>query len=300
MSGERPLSDRLRSLAGRAVRYRLPARSRSLVLGIAGLVFVAATALAVSRLPPLELDLRWIAGAALLAISIPAVNAAEFVLAGRWSGVRVSLREALTVTVLASAANLAPVPGAALIRGRALLTQGGNTADVARSLGVVGAAWFAVSLVVAGLAVAASGRAWVGVPAALAGCGAMCVVLLLLPGASRSPGNLLRCLALESAAVAAEAVRLAMILKGLGFEGRLVETLALPAAAALASAGGVVPGGLGLRELIAGGISPLAGLPVSRGITSTAVDRLLGLGVLAAVCAIVLLARRGEAEGREA
>lgn len=283
---------RFRSVVVWIVRHEFSPRTRTLVLAGSALAFVAATLVAVSRLPRMELDVRWLVPVAGLAVVSTALNAAEFVLAGRWLEVELPWRRAFSVTVMATAANLAPVPGAVLVRGRELLTKGSGAADTGRALAAIGAGWVAVALIVASVVIAIAGRPGTGAAVGLGGGLALGILLVVLPSGARRFRGLLVCVSIEAAAVGVEGTRIALALRALGYEGNLEQTLALPASGALASATGVVPGGLGLRELLAGGISPLVGLPVAQGVTATAVDRIVGMLVLSGLAAVVVVVRR--------
>lgn len=285
---------RLRAWAVRVIRWQPPPRIRQFILAGAGVVFVAATAIAVSELPAPDVEVAWLALAGLLAVAIPVLNALEYVLAGRWLGVAVGMKQALSVTLVASAANLAPLPGAAMVRAKGLLGEGGGAADTGRVLGAVGAGWVSVSLVVAGGAMAVAGRGWAAALAFVAGSAVLVMVPVLLPRTARTVANVVRCVLVELVAVVLQAVRMALILAGIGYEGRMAQTLVLPAAGALGNAAGIVPGGLGLRELVAGGLSPLVELPPAHGVTAAATDRVLSLGVLAVAALGMAAVRRGE------
>lgn len=280
----------LRRTAGEMAHRRPGAGSRRVILGAAAVLFVAATAVAASNLPPVELDARWLVPVGFLAGMMASLNAAEYWLAARWVGVHVSPRSAFSVTVLATAANLAPIPGAVLVRGHALLSEGGEAAEAGRALATIGLAWVGVALCVAAASLAGVGRAAAGSFVALAGVGALAIVLPLRPE-RLSPRGLVGCLTLELAAVIVQGLRLSLVFLALGLEGRFVRALALPAAGAVASAAGVVPGGLGLRELLAGGIAPLVGIPAAEGVTATAVDRIVGLLILGGLAGIAVSLR---------
>jgi uncharacterized membrane protein YbhN (UPF0104 family) len=99
----------------------------------------------------------------------------------------------------------------------------------------------------------------------------------------------LRIVAVETVFVLLSGVRVYTALHGIGVEASATQALALTVAAALANAAGIFPGGLGLRELIAGALSPLVGLSVAAGVLGAAVDRLIGLIVLALVTLVVIL-----------
>lgn len=279
----------------RLARWNPSPEVRRVILVTASVVFLGATAAAVVRLPPFDLTLRWLVLAAILAFGIPVLNALEYMLMGRWVDVDVGWRDALSVTVVASAANLAPLPGAAMVRAKALLGRGTGAADTGRVLGGLGVGWVAVAVLVAGMAVVGAGRARLGGVAIAVGAGGIAAVPVLLPSASRTVGNVLRCVVLELAAVLLQALRLAVILVGLGYEGRVVQTLVLPAAGALGNAAGLVPGGLGLRELLAGAFSPLVQLPAAEGVIAAATDRVLSLAVLA-VAALLMAVDRSDVD----
>ena len=57
----------------------------------------------------------------------------------------------------------------------------------------------------------------------------------------------------------------------------------------LAAAAGILPGGFGLRELIAAALAPLVGLPASAGFAATAINRVMGIVVLAPITAALAL-----------
>lgn len=285
----------IREWIGRFVRWEPPPAVRRVALALAALIFVAATAGALRALPPLDPDPRWLVLAGVLALFVPVVNAAEYMLAGRWLGVRVGTRRALGVTVMAAVANLAPLPGAVVVRGKALLEEGTGAGETARVLGVIGAGWVTVALIVAGGGVAVGGRPASGALLLALGMAGLAFVPLLLPDESRTRGNVVVLILLELAGVTLQALRLAVILIGLGYQGRFLQTLVLPAAGALGNAAGVVPGGLGLRELLAGALAPLTEMTVAEGITATATERVLNLVVLA-FAALTVVMTRGKAE----
>lgn len=295
MSIRTPRWKALRTVAARAARWSPSPNVRRMILAVAAVVFLGATALAVARLPPFDLALRWLIVAAVLALGIPVLNALEYMLMGRWVEVDVGLRNALSVTVVASAANLAPLPGAALVRAKALLGRGTDAAETGRVLASLGVGWVGVAVFVAGTAVAAVGRLEVGTAVMALGIAGVAALPVMLPPASRTAGNVLRCVLLELVAVLLQALRLVLILVGLGYEGRIVQTLVLPAAGALGNAAGLVPGGLGLRELLAGAFAPLVDLPAAEGVVAAATDRVLSLLALA-VAALLMALNRPDAD----
>jgi uncharacterized membrane protein YbhN (UPF0104 family) len=73
----------------------------------------------------------------------------------------------------------------------------------------------------------------------------------------------------------------------------VAQALALSLAGSLGSAVGFLPAGLGVREVLAAGIGPLVGLPAAVSLVATAVDRVLGLVVLAAIAAVLVATGAG-------
>lgn len=293
------LAASLRAWVERAAKIRPSESARQALLLVAVLVFVGAAAWGIFRLPPLKLRLSWLGAAAVVALLTPVTNAFEYWLAGRWVGRAISAREAISVTVQASAANLAPIPGAALVRGRALYSRGASPARTALALGAIGVGWLALALAAAAAAFMLRGNP---VLAAAFGAGGLVfggLVVVLLPDADRSAKATLSCLGLEAAAVVVAAGRLFFVLNGIGIEAGFRQVLILPVAGAVASAAGLFPGGLGLREVLAGGLAPLVGLPIEAGVVGAAVDRVLGLVLLGIVSGILVTAWWGSTDGED-
>ena len=114
------------------------------------------------------------------------------------------------------------------------------------------------------------------------------VILVRLAGGSAT-SSCLQVIAVETVFVLLSGVRVYASLHGIGVDASATQALALTVAAALANAAGIFPGGLGLREIIAGALSPLVGLPVAAGVLGAVIDRLIGLIVLAIATLIVIV-----------
>jgi uncharacterized membrane protein YbhN (UPF0104 family) len=92
----------------------------------------------------------------------------------------------------------------------------------------------------------------------------------------------------EAAFVTVAAFRLLLVLRALGFRVSIAQAAALAVSIVVAAAAGFFPGGLGLRELLAAGMSPLVGLPAAVGVLATAADRIVALVVLSILSLVVL------------
>jgi uncharacterized protein (TIRG00374 family) len=94
--------------------------------------------------------------------------------------------------------------------------------------------------------------------------------------------------AVEIASVFMFSLRIAFILPALGYHASFGQAVALATAAIVASAVGIFPGGLGLRELLSAAMARLVGLDPSVGLVVAAVDRFLVYAVLGVTSSIML------------
>ena len=283
------LPERLRAAGSRSRRWLLPA---------AFVAFVAAAVLAFVSLPAgLEVEPALLVLSALVVCPLSTVaNAAEYAATGRALGRRIGAPEALRVAVLSSAANLLPLPGAVAVRTHQLRAAAGTR----RAFGVTagaGICWLGTALLAAGVADAvAHGRA-ASVGVIVAGAGTVGVAAVIVRGSSASDPVARRAwwwiLACEVGQVAVGTARLGLAVAALGVPVDLAQALGLAVAPVAGSAVGVLPGGLGLREAIAASIAALVDLPAAVGGAAAAVDRLLGLAVVAVLAP--LARRRGTA-----
>lgn len=307
MAGSAPLPERL----ARFARRRTPTsrRARGVLLVIAGVVTVGAAVLAVDRLD-LTLDrLRpgWLVLAALLATPVTiALNAAELRATAAASGAdpaQVGWPRATRTVVLATAANLLPVPAGAALRVQVLHTAGARLASAAGVQVAAAALWVGLSLVLAGGALVTTElidtAGVAGVPVTVAGWLALVggVVLVgagvLLVGRTATTRPLaaagwLSLVELGTALV--QAARLWLVLLGLGVAATATQALVIGTASPVAAAAGFFPGGIGLAELLSAVVAPLSGLDPAAGLLAVAVARLLGLAVTVPVALTMGLA----------
>ena len=304
MSTTRPdgLADRLGRLARRlSGRQARSAGTDRAVLVAAALLFVGAFAYGVGGVQAGDLDVTVWPLVVLAVVVVPlatVANGLEYAVAARIGGHRVAVGEALEISVLSSAANLLPLPGAALVRVRAMRRRGSSYRRALSVTVLVGGAWLSTSLVLAGALLAARGGGTDGVvPAAALGAGvvgivATAVVVRRLGPAGEATSLVAGLVGAEVLAVVVAATRFLLVLRALGLDVAVEQAVALTVAGVVASALGFVPGGLGLREALAGAIAGLVGLTVATGVLAAAVDRLVGLPVLA-VLAVGVSVRAG-------
>jgi hypothetical protein len=276
-------------------RERRSPRTERILLLTALVIFVAASIAAYRHLPPLERPVRLLPLLLAGFVGTPAtvlLNGAEYRFSAGMLGHRVRLLEAVRIGLLGSAANVLPIPGAALIRIRALRLLGLPYGKATLTTGIVGLVWIGTTGVLAGILQFPAGRAGLGF--ALAGTGVLVLALsYTMIGAqagARSGGVLMaRIVAIEAAFIAVLTFRYYLVMMGIGFAPTVSQAVALTVSVVLASAMGFFPAGLGLRELLAAAIGPLVGLAGAVGVIATAVDRLLALVILS-LAAVAMLA----------
>jgi uncharacterized membrane protein YbhN (UPF0104 family) len=230
-----------------------------------------------------------------------AVNAAEYQVTAAILGYRVPFVAALRVGVLATAANLLPIPGAVLVRAHAVRRLGAPYGKIVLSTGAVGICFVGTTCLMAGAVLAASAELAFG--GVLLGPGlvllALALALLVRERGSRTGVRLLLATAARAtAAIVVKAGRLYLILVAFGYEAGVTEALTLTLAAIIALSLGFFPGGLGAGEVLAAALSPLVGLSAAVGFVASAVDRLVSLFGLAVIAGgVILLDRRRDRAG---
>jgi hypothetical protein len=270
-----------------------PAR-RKAVLGIAGLALAIGAVLAWRSRPDVPTDPEpWLLVLA-IAVVVPlhvVLNGMELLVMARIGRTRMPLGEIARVTVLSSAANLLPIPGAVLVRTRALQRLGSTGRHALSVTLAVGLGWVATACTIAGLlllAVEPGGAAAAFLGAGVVGLAVLWQVLGLYP--ARRSHSFLALIGVEAASTVVAGLRLALAIAGMGYSVSYAASVAVSLSAPLSSLVGVFPGGLGLREGIAAGLAPLVGLATAVALLATVVDRLLGAAVQAVMSVVLLVA----------
>jgi uncharacterized membrane protein YbhN (UPF0104 family) len=269
------------------------------LLVVALLVFVGFTVLAVRALPHIDKPIRWelIAVAALVCVPvIVGLNALEFRLMAHFAQHHPPMLEIMQITVLGSAANLLPMPGAVMVRLANLRKAGVRVTRGLNLTAIVGLAWLGTAGVLGGVVQLWSHTAFalaaLAMGATLLAIGAVMLTRALQPG-TRVAGAL-ELFAIECAFVLMHALRLYLIAAALRFDVSYAQTTTLAIAAVAAAAIGFLPSGLGAREGIAALLAPIVGFPAAVGLVITAVDRFVSLAVLSVFAGILAaMTRRG-------
>lgn len=281
LPGREQLLDRLERLAA----YRPSPVARRVLGATALVVFLVSLGVAFRHLPTLDLRPELLLVVALGAAIVFGVNAAELRIAGHLSRRPLPWLDAAEKTLWATAANLLPLPGGPLIRLQAVADGPDGWSRATRCTLVPGAAWFAATFLAAGAALASLGWSVLAAGVAALGAGGGLVTWHLLPPDRTGPGTVLSLSALELGFVAASSLRLIALFAALGHPVTAPSAVVLTTAAVLATAAGVFPGGLGLRELLSATVAPLLGIPPSLAVLVSALDRVVGLGTVSLLTA---------------
>lgn len=297
----------MKSLVERLLRWpaklrRPSGRSRQVVLGVAAVAFLVLALLSWREFPRDQATgVRWpvllVAGVLGPSITIW-LNASEFRLQAALAGQTRARADALRISVLSTAANLLPLPGAVLVRGQSLVAGGATLGRVAAITAGTGLLWLATSFFVGAIGLLANGLGAVGWGAAVAGlvcAGVGARTLATSPSDVVTPPLIGRLLCVEVGITVVSAVRFAVVLYGLGIRVTLFQGMAITVTGALANAAGVFPAGLGLREALTAGVSVLVDLPAAAGYAAAATDRIMGLSVLTLAAVVLMRVPQGVA-----
>ena len=252
---------------------------------IAVLLFVVGLAFALRARPDVPPSIDWALLLLVPLVGVPLTvwtSALEYQISVDIAGHKAPMREAMRVSLLASAANLLPVPGSVIVRTGAMRRLGASTGKALIASAVVGIGWVGISAALTGALLLSSDRG-IALIALIAGCALLIATWVMVRSnlPERSLNTMVRIVVVEAASVAVKAFRLYVILHAFGHEVDIGQAMALALAAVIVTAIGFFPAGLGATELLTAALSPLVGLPAAVGLLAAAVDRILGLVMLA-------------------
>lgn len=260
---------RILSWIGQVRRHQFTPRQLLVLMAI----FLVLLALAILQFPSDRVDRIRIAPGLLAVALAPTTllaNALSYRAQAHLIDIEVGGRDALRTTLLGSAANLLPLPGAVVVRTADLVDRGASAKAAAGTTGVGALAWLGLSLfcAVPTLLWQGSVAAWPVLFGALVALGAS------FAGSFRLGGSIWRWSAVVVASaglVIALAGRYVLLVWALGYDPS-GSAVALVAVGALSSAAGFFPSGIGLREILAGLTATLVDLPAAVGYLVAAID----------------------------
>ena len=276
-------------------KLRTNARRGQLWLAIAAMLFVVAFAVGLVNLPPINRPIRWelLAVAGLVGSPLRLLLlAAEYDASARMTGHSdVSFRESLRISVLSTAANLLPLPGSAMVRADALRRKGTPLRGAMVSIVIIAILWVATGALLIGISVVVASGSSFGLALCLGGVVALAGTYLVMRRTATS-SNInrlyIRILVIESAFIVLGSVRYFLVLRGMGHSPSLSQAAALMLSGMVATMTGIFPGGLGIREVMAGVISGLVNLSPAVGVVAASIMRLSDLAVMAPATFVLL------------
>ena len=290
--------ERVRGAARRLSSVRSPTgRQRDVAMVVALVAFSAMGVLAVRSLPEGTTDdIDWALIAAVGVIG-PTVtiflNAMEFRAQGRMLGHSIDWPDSFRISTLSSAANLLPLPGSVVVRTGSLTMRGSTLAQATATGLIAGTAWM-------GSAFATAGVGGLLLRRFSGGAAGLVIAVVLITLSRYLTGRLTTdavttwpsLVAVEFALTLVSGARFFFVIVALGVEVSGGQALALTVSGAIASAAGIFPAGLGLREAMSAGVAALVDLPASVGFVAASIDRVLGLVVLGIATLALLLQRK--------
>lgn len=264
-------------------------RAKNWLLGIAFVLFIVISVLSFRGLPD-GLHFHWWLLPVLILVTTPLTvlaNSAEYRVMGRMSGHHVSWLDSSRLTIIAGAANLLPLPGGIVIRTQALRVRGSSYKRALAANAVAFIVWLGTGSVIIGLLFLAKHDTRLAAVALLAfGIASLVVAGVVLRKAApqQLKSLMISFIVVEALTVGISGVRTFFAFKLIGLSATPAQSVALTASLIIAAAVGIFPGGLGIRELIAGGIGTAVSLSAKESVAATASDRItaqLGLAILA-------------------
>jgi len=286
----------MRAFLDRVLRAREGSQNPWLLIAALG-AFIAFTIFGIRALPHIDKPIRWelivIAGLVCVPV-IVVLNALEFRLMAHFAQHHPPMLEIVQITVMGSAANLLPMPGAVMVRLASLRKAGVRVTRGLNLTAIIGLAWLGTAGVLGGVVQIWSHTAFalaaLAIGATLLSIGTIMLARALEPG-TRVAGAL-ELLAIECAFILMQSLRLFLVAAALRFDVSYAQTTTLAIATVAAAAIGFLPSGLGAREGIAAVLAPIVGFPAAVGLVITAVDRLVSLAVLSVLAGIVTFTTR--------
>ena len=262
------------------------------IKGVAGLaVFIAVTWWAVGSVGGIEFEWVWVA--VLLLIGAPlaiGVLTIEQHVSTHLADVVVPIISSFRTAVAASAANYLPLPGAAIVRVGALANAGAGTGRSVAVAAALGVQWLAITMILTAPGLLSAGMTVLAL-VAMAG-GAIVLIASWIVFARKFPGRAgaqLRGIAIVTAKVIINGFNTYLGLLAVGAQVDPAVALLISASGVLASAIGVFPGGLGLREFLSGVLAAIGGADPALAALGAVVTRsvmTVGLGLAIAIVAV--------------
>jgi uncharacterized membrane protein YbhN (UPF0104 family) len=295
-----------RLLAGAKALRELASRPRvrPWLFAATALVFVALAVTSFRSLPDEGRSAQPGLVAVLVLVTAPAtlaLNALEYRFMASRLGHRIDFRHAMRVSLIASIANYLPAPGGIAVRTAALKREGSTVRSAVSVNAVAGLVWLGSTGLIGGAVMLADDRLAERAAAAIV-LGALAVggaVFWLSRGGGDWPRLFRQILLIELAVVLVSGARVWLSLEAIGQPADFGAAIAISSSTVFAALLGVFPAGLGLRELLAGGIATAVKVPAASAVAASAVDRIASQ-VGMAITAVLIGVKRKDLSAQDA
>jgi uncharacterized membrane protein YbhN (UPF0104 family) len=276
-------------MADRATWHRV-------ALLVAALFFAGGLAWSVRAFPASLTELRLVPMLGVVLLGVPLtilLNAAEFIATADYTRRRSTWAGAVEVTIIATAANMLPLPGGTIARVAALRSLGASVRDGVRINLLAAVIWAAIALMYSGAWMLASGHKHYGLAFGSVGAVSFLPTLAYIARTAGSWNLALKFVFIRSSMLILDSVHLLLCLWALGVSASFAQAASLALSGVAGSAVSIVPAGLGVREAVAGALASAVGLSLSAGFLAAALNRMLGLITVLPVAAWLTHGSRG-------
>lgn len=269
---------------------------RPWLLGLAAVAFLGMAYLSFRQLDDVGRSAEPLLVLPLVLLAVPGtlvLNAFEYRAMAETLGHKMGVRSAAKVSLAATLANYLPAPGGIAVRTAALKGRGSTIGSAVTVNAVAGLLWLGVAAVATGVALLAT-TSLIARGALAAGGGLVLSLVAALWARRGRPDwwpHFRRLLLIEVGVVLVAGFRIWLALAAIGEASSVGAALGISSSTVIAAAVGIFPAGLGLREVIGGGIAVALDVPLAAAVAALSLDRVAGpLG--AALCAPFIGFRR--------
>ena len=267
------------------------AKLTSISLRIASVVFVLGIVVSLWSQPSLLINSHLSHLAFLTFILVPIsifINGLEYFYIAKLGGAKeVELKGAIAITIIGSAANMLPLPGALAVRIGAMKAKG-ITVKRGAYLSILGfGLWGGVAACISAISMfnlKATPEAYY-----LIICGVIGIIVSLTFLYLFNPKlHLVAALLFQRLSmVLLDALRMYICLLALGIDIELLQSGLLVLGSLLGSAVSIVPAGLGVREVVTATLAPYIGVTAAAGFMAATLNRIFGLAVVSMIAYIL-------------
>jgi uncharacterized membrane protein YbhN (UPF0104 family) len=265
---------------------------RKLTLGVAAIFLTIGLAYSYSLYPDVLQNLHWQPITLIVVLVVPfsiGLSMVELKILAQLNHVRIPLLKALEITIIGSAANMLPLPGATIVRVAALKSLGSTLFRSTSSTILIGVIWIAVAFGYAGVWMLGVATDYISL--VFIAIGILVFISSGLWWRKLDGSNYLFSWIsiIKLLMVFIESVGLYLCFNAMGVIADFSKVSGLAVAGVLGSAVSIVPAGLGVREGVSAALSPIVGLSAALGFMAAFMNRLIGMSVIVPVATYLTL-----------